>query len=114
MMELGKKYGPVVTGTCGDSWIAQGEAVRRGGTVADAMKKLQEDWQKAREAVFMAKVAPELLKTLPAGTEPTTPEQREAFALKMQSIGAGLKEDSKATRRYAKLVSEEYPGSDKW
>ncbi len=114
MLELGKKYGPVVTGTLGDSWVAQGEAVRRGGTMSDAMTKLHKDWQSAREAVFMAKIAPELNKTLPVGTEPNTPEQREAIANKMMSIGAGLKQDAKATRRYSKIVSEEYEGSSKW
>ena len=88
---LGRSYAPMVVANLADAWLAAAEALERGKTVSESQEALQQTWQEARIKAFTTKVAPEFIKVLPEGQEPTDPSSRAEVVRVWRDFAAGLK-----------------------
>ena len=88
---LGRSFAPTVASNLGDAWLAAADALERGKTMSEAQAALQLAWQDARVKAFTAKVAPEFVKVLAEGQEPTNPAERAEVVKLWRDFAAGLK-----------------------
>ncbi len=88
---LGRSFAPTVASNLGDAWLAAADAIEQGKTISEAQAALQLAWQDARIKSFTAKVAPEFMKVLPEGQEPTNPAERAEVVKLWRDFAAGLK-----------------------
>ena len=88
---LGRSFAPTVASSLGDAWLAAANALEQGKGISEAQSALQSTWQDARIKAFSAKVAPEFVKVLPEGLEPTDPAKRAEVVRLWRDFAAGLK-----------------------
>jgi len=88
---LGRSFAPMVSSNLGDAWLAAANALEQGKDITGAQAALQAAWQDARIKAFSAKVAPEFVKVLPEGLEPTDPAKRAEVVQLWRDFAAGLK-----------------------
>ena len=88
---LGRSFAPTVSSSLGDAWLAAADALEQGKDISEAQAALQAAWQGARVKAFSAKVAPEFVKVLPEGLEPTDPAKRAEVVQLWRDFAAGLK-----------------------
>ena len=88
---LGRSFAPTVSSCLGDAWLAAANALEQGKDISEAQAALQSAWQDSRIKAFSAKVAPEFVKVLPEGLEPTDPSKRAEVVQLWRDFAAGLK-----------------------
>jgi hypothetical protein len=88
---LGRSFAPTVASNLGDAWLAAASTLEQGKTMSEAQVALQQAWQDARIKAFTAKVAPEFIKVLPEGQEPTNPAERAEVVRLWRDFASGLK-----------------------
>jgi hypothetical protein len=88
---LGKAYAPVLASTYADAWRVAAETLENGGTVAQAQKVLQDEWNAGRARAFKTQVIPALAQILPEGTEPADAAARARVVAAWRDFAAGLK-----------------------
>jgi hypothetical protein len=88
---LGRHFAPSVASNLGDAWLAAADALEQGKTVSEAQAALQLAWQDARIKAFSSQVAPEFVKVLPEGQEPSDSAHRGEVVKLWRDFAAGLK-----------------------
>jgi hypothetical protein len=88
----GRAYGGDLAHTYADALNAAAQAIRGGGSLAEAQTKLKADWAAAYTKAFAARCGAALVAIVPEGQEPSTPAQRQAFAALLEQIARGAKE----------------------
>jgi hypothetical protein len=88
---LGRSFAPIVATNLGDAWLAAADALEQGKSIPEAQAALQAAWQDARIKSFAAKIAPEFIKVLPEGHDPTNLALRADVVKLWRDFATGLK-----------------------